>query len=91
MEEIGNRDWLCYWPKEAIRREGGAAFDAAAVAQILGVHKRHAYTVIRAQTVKWKKESHASHKTITSDSQESHKTAQPDGLQKNMCRLCSVK
>jgi hypothetical protein len=33
--------------KEAIGTEGGAALDAAAVAQKLGVHKRHAYRLTR--------------------------------------------
>ena len=41
--------------KEAIGPEGELSLDAEEVAQILGVHKRHAYRVIRAQAVKRKK------------------------------------
>jgi hypothetical protein len=38
--------------KEAIGPEGETALHAEAVAQILGVHKRHAYRLSRAQPVK---------------------------------------
>jgi hypothetical protein len=82
---------LALLAKEAIGSEAGDALDAAEVAQILGVHKRYAHRLIKSTNCQMKKKSHTIHKTITGHSQESHKTAQPDGPQKNMCKLCSVK
>jgi hypothetical protein len=40
----------------AIRED--AVLDAEAVAQILGVHKRHAYRLIKTATCQMKKKSH---------------------------------
>jgi len=64
--------------KQAIGPEGETSLDAGAVAQILGVHKRHAYRLIRAQAVKRKKQSQSGHKTITNGSRENHNTSQPE-------------
>ena len=71
--------------KAAIESEGGAALDADAVAEILGVHKRHAYRLKKAKPVKWKKESRPSHKTITKGSLESQNGA---GDGKKTCVSC---
>jgi len=50
--------------KEAIGPEGELSLDAEEVAQILGVHKRHAYRVIKSCQTK---------KIVTVESQKSHK------------------
>ena len=52
--------------KEAIGPEGETALDAEAVAQILGVHKRHAYRLIKSATCQMKKR-------VTAESQKNHK------------------
>ena len=52
--------------KEAIGPEGELSLDAEEVAQILGVHKRHAYRVIKSASCQTKK-------TVTVESQKSHK------------------
>ena len=52
--------------KQAILPEGETSLDAGAVAQILGVHKRHAYRVIKSAICQTKK-------TVTVESQKSHK------------------
>jgi len=41
--------------KQAIGPEGETSLDAEAVAQILGVHKRHAYRLIRSASCQKKK------------------------------------
>ena len=51
--------------KEAIGPEGELSLDAEEVAQILGVHKRHAYRVIKSASCQTKK-------TVTVESQKSH-------------------
>jgi hypothetical protein len=63
--------------KAAIETEGGAALDAGEVAEILGVHKRHAYRLKKGKPCQMEKESQTSHKTITNGSLESHRMAQP--------------
>jgi hypothetical protein len=59
--------------REAIGTEDDVAFDAEAVAEILGVHKRHAYRLIKSATCQMKKrvtiESRIDHKPFTRDSQ----------------------
>jgi hypothetical protein len=59
--------------KEAIGPEGETALDAEAVAQILGVHKRHAYRLIKSATCQTKKrvtvESQKDHKPFAGESQ----------------------
>ena len=52
--------------KEAIGPEGELSLDAEEVAQILGVHKRHAYRLINSASCQTKKNSHV-------ESQKSHK------------------
>jgi hypothetical protein len=52
--------------KEAIGPAGETALDAEAVAQILGVHKRHAYRLIKSATCQMKK-------SVTIESQKNHK------------------
>ena len=52
--------------KQAIGAEDDTALDAEAVAQILGVHKRHAYRLIKSATCQMKKR-------ITVESQKNHK------------------
>ena len=58
--------------REAIGAEDDVAFDAEAVAEILGVHKRHAYRLIKSATCQMKKrvtvESQIDHKTFARDS-----------------------
>jgi hypothetical protein len=77
--------------KQAIGAEDDTALDAEAVAQILGVHKRHAYRLIKSATCQMKKESPSSHKRITKRPQESQNMSQLEGRQKNLCNLCSIK
>ena len=59
--------------KEAIGPEGELSLDAEEVAQILGVHKRHAYRVIKSASCQAKKrvtvESQKSHKPFAGESQ----------------------
>jgi len=59
--------------KEAIGPEGELSLDAEEVAQILGVHKRHAYRLINSVTCQMKKrvtmESQKNHKPFTRESQ----------------------
>jgi hypothetical protein len=71
--------------KQAIGPEGETSLDAEAVAQILGVHKRHAYRLIKSATCQTKKKSQSTHKRITNRSQKSHNMSQPEGSQKNTC------
>jgi hypothetical protein len=52
--------------KAAIETEGGAALDADAVAEILGVHKRHAYRLKKGKTCQMEKR-------VTIESQNDHK------------------
>jgi hypothetical protein len=58
---------------EAIGPEGETALDAEAVAQILGVHKRHAYRLIKSASCQMKKrvtfESQKNHKPFAGESQ----------------------
>jgi len=51
--------------KQAIGPEGETSLDAEAVAQILGVHKRHAYRLIKSASCQAKK----SHSRVTKESQ----------------------
>ena len=51
--------------KQAIGPEGETSLDAEAVAQILGVHKRHAYRLIKSAGCQTKK----SHSRLTKESQ----------------------
>jgi hypothetical protein len=59
--------------KEAIEPEGETDLDAEAVAQILGVHKRHAYRLIKSASCQMKKrvtiESQKNHKPFAGESQ----------------------
>ena len=59
--------------KAAIETEGGAALDADAVAEILGVHKRHAYRLKKSKTCQMEKrvtvESQNDHKRFAGESQ----------------------
>ena len=59
--------------KEAIGPEGETSLDAEAVAQILGVHKRHAYRLINSASCQTKKlvtvESQKNHKAFAGESQ----------------------
>jgi hypothetical protein len=59
--------------REAIGAEDGVAFDAEAVAEILGVHKRHAYRLIKSATCQMKKrvtiESQIDHNPFAGGSQ----------------------
>ena len=59
--------------KQAIGPEGETSLDAEAVAQILGVHKRHAYRLINSASCQTKKrvtvESQKSHSRVTKESQ----------------------
>ena len=77
--------------KQAIGPEGETSLDAEAVAQILGVHKRHAYRLIKSESCRTKKKSQSGHKRVTNHSQKSHNMSQPEGSPKNMCNLCSSK
>ena len=52
--------------KEAIGPEGELSLDAEEVAQILGVHKRHAYRLIKSASCQTKK-------IVTVESQKNHK------------------
>src|SRR5262249_41860656 len=52
--------------KQAIGPEGETSLDAEAVAQILGVHKRHAYRLIKSANCQTKK-------IVTVGSQKNHK------------------
>jgi hypothetical protein len=52
--------------KQAIGPEGETSLDAEAVAQILGVHKRHAYRLIKSASCQTKK-------TVTVGSQKNQK------------------
>jgi hypothetical protein len=52
--------------KAAIEIEGGAGLDADAVAEILGVHKRHAYRLKKSKTCQMEKR-------VTAESQNDHK------------------
>ena len=52
--------------REAIGPEGELSLDVEEVAQILGVHKRHAYRLIQSATCQTKK-------IVTGDSQKNHK------------------
>ena len=54
--------------KEAIGPEAETSLDAEAVAQILGVHKRHAYRLIKSATCQMKKR-------VTVESQKNHKAS----------------
>ena len=54
--------------KQAIGAEDDIALDAEAVAQILGVHKRHAYRLIKSATCQMKKR-------VTVESQRNHKAS----------------
>ena len=65
--------------KQAIGPEGETSLDAEAVAQILGVHKRHAYRLIKSAGCQTKKKSQSTHKRITNSSQKSHNMSQPEG------------
>jgi hypothetical protein len=65
--------------KQAIGPEGETSLDAEAVAQILGVHKRHAYRLIKSASCQTKKKSQSTHKRITNGSQKSHNMSQPEG------------
>ena len=59
--------------KQAIAPEGETSLDAEAVAQVLGVHKRHAYRLIKSETCQTKKivtiESQKNHKPFAGESQ----------------------
>ena len=68
--------------KQAIGPEGETSLDAEAVAQILGVHKRHAYRLIKSASFQTKKKSQSGHKRITNRSQKSHNMSQPEGSQR---------
>ena len=54
--------------KAAIETGGGAALNADAVAEILGVHKRHAYRLKKSKTCQMKKR-------VTVESQKNHKAS----------------
>jgi hypothetical protein len=77
--------------KAAIETDGGVALDADAVAEILGVHKRHAYRLKKSKTCQMEKKVTVESQTIAKGSLESHRTAQAHRRQKNMCKLCKIK
>ena len=64
--------------KQAIGPEGETTLDAEEVAQILGVHKRHAYRLIKSASCKTNKKSKSTQKRITNRSQNSHNMSQPE-------------
>ena len=70
---IGRQQLALLLATKAIASEEDAALDAEAVAQILGVHKRHAYRRIQTATCQMKKritwESQNSQKPFTGESQ----------------------
>ena len=68
--------------KQATGPEGETSLDAEAVAQILGVHKRHAYRLIKSASFQTKKRSQSGYKRITNRSQKSHNMSQPEGSQR---------
>ena len=74
--------------KAAIGTEGGAALDAGEVAEILGVHKRHAYRLKKNKTCQIEKRvtvaSQNDHKTVRWRVIERH--SRPDG--KKTCVSC---
>ena len=55
--------------KQAIGPEGETSLDAEEVAQILGVHKRHAYRLIKSATCQRTK----THSPVTKESQTVHR------------------
>jgi hypothetical protein len=55
--------------KQAIGPEGETSLDAEAVAQILGVHKRHAYRLIKSASCQTEKKSQSGHKPFAEESQ----------------------
>jgi hypothetical protein len=66
---IGGKARLAFLlAKQAIAPEGESSLDAEAVAQILGVHKRHAYRLIKSATCQMKKR-------VTVESQKNHKAS----------------
>jgi hypothetical protein len=66
---IGGKARLAFLlAKQAIAPEGESSLDAEAVAQILGVHKRHAYRLIKSATCQTKKR-------VTVESQKIHKAS----------------
>ena len=75
---IGKPQLAFLLAKQAIGPEGETSLDAEAVAQILGVHKRHAYRLIRSASCQKKKTSQSVHKTIRNRPRESHNTSQPE-------------
>ena len=70
---IGKARLALLLAKEAIGPEGELSLDAEEVAQILGVHKRHAYRLINSASCQTKKivtvESQKSHKPFAGESQ----------------------
>ena len=70
---IGKARLALLLAKEAIGPEGELSLDAEEVAQILGVHKRHAYRLIKSASCQTKKivtvESQKSHKPFAGESQ----------------------
>jgi hypothetical protein len=77
--------------KQAIGPAGETSLDAEAVAQVLGVHKRHAYRLIKSASCQKKKQSR-------SGSQNNHKSFAGElqyvttgRVPKNMCNSCSSK
>ena len=71
--------------KQAIGPEGETYLDAEAVAEVLGVHKRHAYRLIKSANCQTEKKSQSGHKRVTNHSQKSHNMSQPEGSQKSTC------
>jgi len=71
--------------KQAIGPEGETYLDAEAVAEVLGVHKRHAYRLIKSASCQTEKKSQSDHKRVTNRSQKSDNMSQPEGSQKSTC------
>jgi hypothetical protein len=70
---VGRQQLALLLATKAIAGEEDATLDASAVAQILGVHKRHAYRRIQTATRQMKKrvtfESQNNHKPFAGESQ----------------------
>ena len=71
--------------KQAIGPEGETYLDAEAVAEVLGVHKRHAYRLIKSASCQTEKKSQSDHKRVTNRSQKSDNMSQPEGSQNSTC------
>jgi hypothetical protein len=88
---IGKLRLAFFLAKQAIGPEAETSLDAEEVAQILGVHKRHAYRLIKSATCQTNKKSQSSHKRITNRSQKSHNMSQPEAPKRHVSSLPPLK